>query len=193
MPRNDVIWFGQTPLIGDPRYTTEGLKAMDRWLSAVQHDHRNVPLSDKVSQDRPTDVHDQCSSIPGVEKVSVPGVGPICKLKDVQTRFGTPATVAGESVATDTERCRLKPLRRSDYYPIEFTGSEWSALKETFPTGVCDWSKPGVSQQDTIPWQTYQQPDGKVIYGGEPLGPAPSGSGGGWASGSFSSWRKAGG
>ena len=79
----------------------------------------------------------------------------------------------------------------SDYYPVDFTDPQWAALRRAFPGGVCDWSKPGVSQQDTIPWQTYQQPDGKVIYGGEPLGRAPSGSGGGWTSGAFSSWRRA--
>jgi Tannase-like family of unknown function (DUF6351) len=190
LPRNQVIWFGQTPLIGDPRYTTQGLKAMDRWLSAVERDNRDLPLSTKVSSDRPADVHDQCSSIPGVEKITLPGGAPVCKLKAAQTRFGTPATVAGESVATDQNRCQLKPLRRSDY-PTNFTAAQWAALQSAFPTGVCDWSKPGVSQQGAIPWQTYQQPDGRVVYGGEPLGAAPTGSGGGWASGSFSSWRNA--
>ncbi len=190
-PRNHVIWFGQTPLIGDPRYTTQGLKAMDRWLSAVAQDDRDLPLATKVARDRPADVHDQCSSIPGVEKVSVPGVGPVCRLKEAQTRFGTPATVAGESIATDQNRCQLKPLRRSDYYPIDFTASQWSALKGAFPTGVCDWERPGVSQRDTIPWLTYQEPDGHVVYGGERLGAAPDGSGGGWTSRAFSSWRRA--
>jgi hypothetical protein len=190
-PRNHVIWFGQTPLIGDPRYTTEGLKAMDRWLSAVQTDHRDLPLATKVARDRPEDLRDRCSSIPGVEKVSVPGVGPVCELKEAQTRFGTPATVAGESVATDQNRCQLKPLRRSDYYPIDFTASQWAALQHTFPTGVCDWERPGVSQRDTVPWLTYQAPDGRVVYGGERLGAAPGGSGGGWTSRAFSSWRRA--
>jgi hypothetical protein len=38
---------------------------------------------------------------------------------------------------------------------------------------VCDFSKRGVDQQGTIPWQTYQKASGKVIYGGRPLGPPP--------------------
>jgi len=190
LPGNQVIWFGQTPLIGDPRYTTQGLKAMDRWLSAVERDDRNLSLQTKVSRDRPADVNDQCSQIPGVERIAVPGHRPVCKLKAAQTRYGTPATVAGESIATDQNRCRLKPLRRSDYH-VSFTGPQWAALRQAFPTGVCDWSKPGISQQGAVPWQTYQEPSGKVIYGGEPLGAAPAGSGGGWTSGSFSSWRKA--
>jgi hypothetical protein len=189
-PRNHVIWFGQTPLIGDPRYTTEGLKAMDRWLAAVAADDRDLALATKVARNRPADVRDRCSQIPGVERVSLPGAGPVCRLDQAQTRYGTPATVAGESIATDQNRCRLKPLRRTDYYPVEFTSSQWTALRRTFPSGVCDWSERGVSQRDTIPWMTYQNGDGRVIYGGEPLGDAPAGSGGGWTSRAFASWRR---
>src|SRR5205085_2298221 len=33
---NQVIWEGAAPIIGDVDYTTTGLLAMDRWLSAVQ-------------------------------------------------------------------------------------------------------------------------------------------------------------
>ncbi|MFL5893332.1 MAG: DUF6351 family protein [Solirubrobacterales bacterium] len=192
-PKNHVIWFGQAPLIGDPRYTTEGLLAMDRWLSRVQADDRDIPLATKVARDRPSAVHDRCSQISGVERISVPGVGPVCRLKEVQTRFGTPATVAGESIATDQNRCQLKPLRRTDYYPVHFTNSQWHALQTAFPTGVCDWSSRGVDQRDTIPWLTYQEPNGDVIYGGERLGDAPAGSGGGWTSRAFAWWRHGGG
>jgi hypothetical protein len=187
-PRNDVIWFGETPLIGDPQYTTQALLAMDRWLSAVEADHRGVSLAAKVSEDRPADVHDKCSNVDGVEQISVPGVGPACDLPLAQTKFGTPATVAGESIATDTQRCTLRPLRQSDYYPIVFTPQQWATLQHTFPTGVCDFSKPGVDQRGTIPWLTYQTASGSVVYGGRSLGRAPRNSGGGWASSSFSGW-----
>jgi hypothetical protein len=98
----------------------------------------------------------------------------VCQLDTVQTKFSTPAMVAGESVATDTNQCQLKPLQRSDYFPIAFTNDQWAQLVQAFPTGVCDWSRPGVSQQDTIPWQTYQDENGDVIYGGRPLGDAPT-------------------
>jgi hypothetical protein len=172
-PRNHVIWFGQAPLIGDPRWTTDGLLAMDRWLTKVEADHRDVALEQKVAEDKPADITDRCSQVDGVEQVSVPGVGPVCRLDAVQTKYGTPVTVAGESVATDTNRCQLKPLRATDYYPITFTADQWQQLQTAFPTGVCDWSKPGVDQQGAIPWQTYQDADGHVIYGGRPLGAGP--------------------
>jgi hypothetical protein len=112
----------------------------------------------------------------------------VCELPLAQTKFGTPATVAGESIATDVQRCALKPLRQSDYFPIAFTPAEWSALEQTFPSGVCDWSRSGVDQRGTIPWLTYQSASGSVIYGGRSLGRAPAGSGGGWTSPSFSGW-----
>jgi hypothetical protein len=122
----------------------------------------------------------------------VPGVGEVCQNATLQTRFATPAMVAGESVATDTNRCRLKPLLRQDYYPTEFTDAEWAQLEQAFPTGVCDWSRPGVDQTGATPWRTYQDAAGDVIYGGTPLGPAPGGSGSGWTSASFAGWRSAG-
>ena len=78
-PKNHVIWFGETPLIGDPQYTTQGLLAMDEWLSKVEGDQRNVSLEQKVADDRPADVQDKCSDIPGVEQVVVPGVGQVCQ------------------------------------------------------------------------------------------------------------------
>jgi hypothetical protein len=184
-PKNHVIWFGETPLIGDPNYTTQGLLAMDRWLGAVSQDHSAKTLEQKVADDRPADVHDQCSNISGIEQVAVPGVGPVCELDAVQTKFSTPAMVAGESIATDVNSCQFKPLRQADYYPITFTADQWQQLEKAFPDGVCDWSKPGIGQQPTIPWQTYQKADGSVIYGGKPLGAPPAGSGGGWVDSVF--------
>jgi hypothetical protein len=187
-PTNDVIWFGETPLIGDPNYAAEALVAMDGWLSAVEADHRSLSLEQKIADDRPSTVHDQCSDIPDVDQVVVPGVGEVCQSPLLQTRFATPRMEAGESITTDQEKCQLEPLSQSAYYPIVFSDQEWAELEQIFPNGVCDWAEPGVDQRPTIPWQTYQDASGKVIYGGKPLGPAPAGSGGGWTSSSFDQW-----
>ncbi len=197
VPKNDVLWFGETPLLGSPKYTTEGLLAMNEWLDAVEADHRTVSLEQKVSEDRPTAVHDRCQveeveGVKEVEETSVPGIGPVCQQPLVQSRFGTPRMVAGEGVSTDQEKCQLKPLTQSTFYPVTFTEEEWAQLEKVFPTGVCDFSEPGVKQQNTIPWQTYQNEEhaGAVIYGGKALGPAPADSGEGWTSESFDEWLK---
>jgi hypothetical protein len=65
----------------------------------------------------------------------------------------------------------LKPLARADYYPVRFTNDQWAALRHAFPTGVCDYTKPGVGSHKTNAWQTYMDGPGK----GRPLPPSPSG------------------
>jgi hypothetical protein len=164
---NQVIWEGPVPLIGQTDYTVLGLRAMDRWLSAVEKDPRDVPLSRKIVDDKPSDIHDQCTdglghAIPSQEVCSL--INPI---------FTTPRVVAGEGIETDVNKCSLKPLRRSDYLPVAFTDAQWAQVKSAFPTGVCDWSRPGVDQQATIPWMTYED-----TVGGRPLGSPPASSSG---------------
>ena len=151
----------------------------------MEKDGSGKALSQKIIADKPSDVHDQCTD--GLGQV-IPSQS-VCQL--INPVFSTPRVVAGESVATDVNKCQLKPLRRTDFLPgVQFTDDEWAQLQKAFPTGVCDWSKPGVDQRPTIPWRTYQDANGKVIYGGSSLGAAPAGSGGGWAAPAFSSWLK---
>ena len=83
--------------------------------------------------------------------------------------YGAPRHVAGSPFSLDVVKCRLKPLTRDDY-EVSFTADQWAQLQATFPTGVCDYSKPGVSQQPPkARWLTFAGGPG-----GEPLGPAPS-------------------
>jgi len=163
---NMVIWEGPAVIIGDLHYTDQALLAMNRWIEAIRADHRRRPLSVKVIADKPADIHDQCSDGNG-NKVS----NGLCPSAVVPV-YGTPRTVAGEPITTDQNQCRLKPLVRSSYDVI-FTNAQWTQLERTFLTGVCDYSKPGLSQQPTVGWLTYQTAAGKVIYGGRRMGPAP--------------------
>jgi hypothetical protein len=196
-PKNHVIWFGPAPLIGSPTYTTEGFLAENRWLNAVEADpSKTRTLEEKVAADRPENVHDICTpqeaSEELVQEQEVPGVGKVCSSPTVETKFATPRIVAGEALSADNMECQLKPLERSSYGSITFTEEQWKALQATFPTGVCDFSKPGVDQQKTIPWQTYQNDSegGAVISGGKALGAAPANSGEGWTSSAFAGWLK---
>jgi hypothetical protein len=162
---NQLIWEGPVTFTADPECERNSFIAIDRWLEAVAADRRDVPLARKVAEDRPDDLGDRCYDGAG-NKVS----DALCP--EVVRVYGTPRMVAGDAITTDNNKCRLKPLRRGDY-GVAFTDAQWAQLVATFPDGVCDFSKPGVDQQDTIPWQTYQRRNGDVIYGGKPLGPAP--------------------
>jgi hypothetical protein len=139
---------------------------MDQWLEAIENDSSGKSLAEKVVDDKPAGLTDRCYSGVGVKLYDnlCPGL--------LVTLYGTPRTAAGQPRTTDINKCQLKPLDRDDY-PQFLTDAQFAALEEIFPEGVCDFSKPGVEQQDTIPWQTYQEEDGRVIYGGKPMDAPP--------------------
>lgn len=163
---NQVLWRGFVPLLGDANYVSQGIIAMDSWLAAIEADDSNAPLAQKIIADKPASVTDRCTNGAGVELDAA-----ICD--NVVTSYSTPRIEAGMPFTDDVMKCQLKPMRRSDYYPIILTDAQWADLETAFPDGVCDYSKPGQLQQDTIAWQTYQDGAGNVIYGGTALGPPP--------------------
>jgi hypothetical protein len=162
---NQVLWRGQAPIIGDTEYADQAVFAMDRWLARVHADHRDVPLSQKIVTDKPTDLVDRCTDGHGTDI-------PSWECDAVVAAYGTPRMSAGMPMTDDILDCRLQPLRKSDY-PVQFTADQWAQLKKTFPEGVCNYQRRGVDQRSTIPWLTYQRANGHVIYGGKRLGRAP--------------------
>jgi hypothetical protein len=163
---NQVLWRGQVPLLGDANFADQSVFAVDKWLARVNGDHRRVPLAQKIIQDKPGDVTDRCTDGAGTDI-------PSWECDAIVASYGTPRMAAGGPLADDTLECQLKPMRKSDY-AVTFTNAQWSALQAAFPHGVCDYSKPGVDQHGATPWLTYQDARGHVIYGGRPLGQAPS-------------------
>jgi hypothetical protein len=81
--------------------------------------------------------------------------------------YGNPRLVAGWPFTLDHFKCELKPLNPADY-PVNFTPDQWTQLQQAFPNGVCDYSKPPVAQQPSLPWVTFA-----AGPGGQPLGDAP--------------------
>ena len=159
--KNQVLWRGQVPLMGDPAYVNEAIFAMDRWLAAVEKDTRNVPLAQKIVEGKPGDLRDRCTNGGGQEL-------PADACDSTVQSYSSPRIEAGMPFADDTVKCELVPLRRAAYYPIQFTDAQWSQLEKAFPQGVCDYSKPGVDRVPTVPWLSY-----KGGPGGKPLGAPP--------------------
>ncbi len=163
---NQLIWEGPAPIVGDDDCENQSFVAMDRWLGAVERDGRDLPVADKIAQDKPADLTDRCYDGAGQQLTSAVCGDPVVPV------YGTPRMVAGDAITTDTNKCQLRPLDRSDY-PMLLTDAQFAQLQQVFPAGVCDFGKQGVGQQPTVAWQTYQDTTGAVVYGGQPLGPAP--------------------
>ena len=163
---NQILWRGQVPLFGDSGYADESILAVDKWLAVIEKDSRDLPLARKVIEDKPDSIQDRCTDGGGNDV-------PATECDAVVQPYSDPRIEAGMPMADDTIKCELKPLDRESYAPMVFTDAEWKKMVDTFPSGVCDYSKPGVDRHPTVRWQSYQGRDGHVVFGGRPLGAAP--------------------
>lgn len=154
--RNEVI---HVTMPGGSRPST--FDAMREWLDNLAADRSHAPRARKVERAKPASLHDECYLPNGTSTRDLSCDGTF-------HRYGNPRIGAGGPLTDDVVKCRLKPLRRSDY-PVRFTDEQWAQLESAFPTGVCDYSRPGVLEQPAKSfWLTYA--DGP---GGRPLGAPP--------------------
>src|SRR5204862_5797907 len=83
--------------------------------------------------------------------------------------YTSPRQAAGGPQSENILKCQLKPLVASDYTGVTFTTGQLTRLNAVFSTGVCDWTKAGVGQQDPLSPLTFS-----AGPGGVPLGPPPT-------------------
>ena len=185
---NQVLWEGQTPLLGDVTFVDDAISAADEWLAAVESDTRAVSLAQKILDARNVaGVEPRCVLPGGVDvplQVCDTTVDPtIFSSPRIEAGGGDQALVNGVGPAVvgftdDRLDCETMPIDEFVYagesFADVFTPAQQQALSATFRTGVCDYSKPGRGFQDAVPWLTYQDAAGTVIYGGESMGVAPT-------------------
>lgn len=195
---NRVMWFGAVPLIGDLRWANEALDKMDAWLSAVEKDTSATPLARKIVIRKPAGLGDRCANIEGLEVLKTPDGRLVCQLDPVQqalTRLSTPREQAGDDIANDRVACQLKAVDPGDYRDSlglpTLSATQIAVVRTIFPSGVCDFAKPGQGQGPATTWLSYNDAAGQVVYGGRKLPAAPAGSGDGWMATAFRGlWRK---
>jgi len=144
---NQVIWVepprerNQTGVVD---LAALSLDTMNKWLDAIVADP--APLTTgKVVHHKPADAVDACWDGAGKkisEKATFDGQGKCNTLYPVHSE---PRMVAGAPLTNDIEKCQLQPINFADY-KVTFSGAQKSRLKALYPTGVCDFSKPGVGQ-----------------------------------------------
>jgi hypothetical protein len=137
-----------TRTAGSPltRVSGEALGKLDQWLTNIANDKSEQPKAKKVAANRPADFVDAC-----YPAVAGPRVGVIEQVTDRELcaklfRFaGDARLAAGAPPTDDVFKCALKPIDMADYKPA-LTAERLAQLKQVFPEGVCDYSKPGVGQ-----------------------------------------------
>ena len=159
---NYAMFISPAPLVVLPSVAEEAFLLMDEWLAAIEKDTSSKPLATKVVEHKPAGAVNSCYV--GEQKVTDWN---ICQ--SLFPHYSSPRVAAGGPMANDVLKCQLKPLRREDYN-VSFSDALWTRLQSAFPTGVCDWNKPGVGQeQQPISWATFEHGPG-----GRPLGVAPA-------------------
>jgi hypothetical protein len=125
---------------------------MDRWITAIKADTRKIPQIEKVVQNKPADLLEGCNTRGDAAPTFIAQTlvrDPATACEQIYSSHSFPREVAGADVAADIIKCQLRLLAAADY-AAPFTAGQWARLNAAFPSGVCDWSKPGLEQQDLI-------------------------------------------
>jgi hypothetical protein len=171
---NQVIWTWPSAgyfvgIIPPPDIALHAFLTMAQWLDAITADHSNRPLAHKVVAHKPNAAVDACwpggTPTAGGTKVVDPGYTGACGR--AFPHFGDARHVAGDPATGQILKCQLKSLDPADY-PVTFDAAQWAMLESIFPSGVCNYDRPGVGQRPSIPWLTFA-----AGPGGAPLGPPP--------------------
>jgi hypothetical protein len=153
---NQIVWLSRPGGVVPSQFDY-----MRQWLDNLSADTSRDRQSVKVRRAKPADLSDTCFMAGGVK-------GDLT-CNGTWQYYAAPRIAAGGPLSQDVMKCRLKRLSRSDYGAIAFTDAQWAQLQAAFPTGVCDYSKRGVSQhRPKARWLTFE-----AGPGGQPLGHAP--------------------
>jgi Tannase-like family of unknown function (DUF6351) len=137
---------------------------MDRWLDNIAADDTAAPLSEKVARAKPAGLADGCRATDGEKIVERAIYESPSRCNHLYPPHGDPRLAAGAPIADDILKCALKPINARDYVRT-VTGDQIRRLQEIFPTGVCDFTKPGVGQEVTrVVWRQYNSLGSESVY-----------------------------
>jgi hypothetical protein len=145
---NQVIWFTDTPLVGNPfDQTPMALEVMDEWMANIrEHPERSV------GKNRPDAAVDSCFDAAGVPIASGEDVwdgilddGPGGTCTSLFPTYSTSRMLSGGPMTADIFACHLQPvekaIERGVYAPWIPSAEDVARLEAIFPTGVCDYRK----------------------------------------------------
>ena len=149
---NQVILTTANTPATNTALTAQSLKMMDLWLDNISRDTRPGSAAEKIARNKPADLVDACFT-PAGERIT-----DLNKCTELYPLFANPRIAAGEPLKQDVLKCQLRPIDAGSYPAL--SAKQLERLKGAFPTGVCDYSKPGI-QQSTLAgtWLAYPMPE----------------------------------
>jgi hypothetical protein len=153
---NVVRWT--MPQAGTINFMRMALLAHNEWLENIAADKGGGSHAKKVIRNKPETLVNACWDAQGNmhDQPLSPTAPGVCNT--LYPVHADPRISAGGPVSGDILKCRLKPIRLSDY-SVTFNNAETARLRTIFPNGVCDWSKPGTGQRDLQDtWLAYPRP-----------------------------------
>lgn len=120
------------------------LDVATRWLDAISRDPGD-PGIEKTVRNKPADAVDSCWGRDGRQLSGAFTLDPRSECNAAFPIATGPRLVAGQSLLNNVLKCRLRPIRLSDY-PVPLDPAQRERLNRVFPDGVCDYERPGVGQ-----------------------------------------------
>lgn len=164
-PTNAVIFtvpsggnLAQT-LTGSVGDTSATVALLDQWLTAAAADTGGGTRADQLARNRPADAVDHCA-LPDGQSVQGDGIYDADNACTQAYPVAADARrVAGAPLRDDVLKCQKTPVAAS-VFARAVTDEQVDRLRQVFPDGVCDWSKPSIGNvalEGT--WLTFDRTD----------------------------------
>jgi hypothetical protein len=162
---NQVIWASTPGLAPGAALARKAFVTMDAWLAGVEADSSSRSRAKKIIANRPSGLRDLCFATTGatdaeIEDADDLGLGTAaCPV----TYQSSPRQVAGGPLTEDLFKCQLRPIDWADPVYAGLSTAQRARLAAVLPTGMCDWSRPGVGWQTSPGWVTFSGPTPKAL------------------------------
>ena len=147
--------------------TAAAKDVFDTWMVAYRSDTSSDPQRLKVLRAKPKTATNGCydkSTPPVFVPDALPFTSkPASKCSELYPVYSNPRHEAGGPLAANVMKCQLKPIDLKNYH-VTFTDAERARLNAIFPSGVCDWSKPGVNQTTVVPWASFGPSPRNLVF-----------------------------
>jgi hypothetical protein len=139
--------------------TAPALQAVfDKWMVAYMSDKSAESQRAKMLKNKPAEAvegcYDKATPPQFIAENLVFSSKPVSKCSEIFPVYSNPRHEAGGPLAANVLKCQLKPVDAREYEKA-FTDVELARLRTIFPTGVCDFSKPGVNQTSVVTWASF--------------------------------------